>query len=88
MAGDRLVTRLCEEYGCKSRSDYPTAYEITDHVLESIREERFYIISRPDIGGSIARLEAILDGREPTTAGMQHHQRHESEAPGHGQASG
>ncbi len=84
---ERYAERLAVS---ESRSDYPTADEIADHVLESIREERFYIISRPDIGGSIAqsRAEAILDGREPTTAGMSYHQRHESEAPGGGQASG
>ena len=70
----------------QSRSDYPTADEIADDVLEAIREERFYIISRPDIGYAIAqaRAEAIVDGRAPTTAGMQYHQRHESEAPGQG----
>ena len=67
----------------QSRVDYPTADEIADDVIGAIREERFYIISRPDIGHGIAmsRAEAIIDGRAPTTAGMQYHQRHESESP-------
>lgn len=70
----------------QSRTDYPTAAEIAADVLDAIREQRFYIISRPEIAHAIAqaRAEAIVDGRAPTTAGMQHHQRHEPEAPGQG----
>ena len=50
----------------------------------AIQEDRFYIISRPDIGHAIARAraEAIVDGKAPATAGMEYHQRHETDAPG------
>ena len=70
----------------QSRTDYPTADEIAGHVIDSIREDRFYIISRPDIGHAIARAraEAIVDGRAPATAGMEYHQRHETDAPSQG----
>ena len=40
--------------------------------------------ARPDIGHAIARAraEAIVDGKAPATAGMEYHQRHETDAPG------
>ena len=60
-----------------SRVDFKTPDEIADDVFEGIREERFYIITRPDIAGAIvtARAEAIVDGDDPTTAGMDYQSR-------------
>ena len=60
-----------------SRVDFKTPDEIADDVFEGIREERFYIITRPDIASAIvtARAEAIVDGRAPTTAGMDYQSR-------------
>lgn len=67
----------------QSRTDYPTVDGIAGHVVEAIRERRFYVISRPDIAHGIvsARAEAILDGRAPTSAAMEYHRRHETDAP-------
>jgi hypothetical protein len=39
---------------------------VASHVLDAIREDRFYILTHPDMKPSIQRrMEDILEGRTP-----------------------
>jgi len=65
-----------------AHADYKFPDEIAEDVLQAVRERRFYIITRPDIALRIAqgRVDAMRDGRAPTTAATEQHRDHEQHA--------
>ena len=45
--------------------------QVADIVFQAIRDETFYILTHPEMKEAVrARMEDILEGRNPTNAGL------------------